>query len=132
MAAGRAKTPGGWPGENGSQRSSASCWGAKCTWRAAAALVGVNPGSRRRRAGAPDPWLHGRHSRVGAGLESEGRHLVLLVADAQREVMQGATNDGVGAVIKQLERWYMAVPPHKHCHCAGEVIRQLQRRRYCV
>jgi hypothetical protein len=57
----------------------------------------------------------------------EGRHLVLLVADAQREVMQGAANNGVGAVIKQLERRYMAIPPHKHRHCAGEVIRQLQQ-----
>ncbi len=36
---------------------------------------------------------------------------LVLVADVQREVMQGAANDGVGAVIKQLERQYMAVPP---------------------
>jgi hypothetical protein len=53
---------------------------------------------------------------------------LVLVADVQREVMQGAANDGVGAVIKQLERQYMAVPPRKHRQCAGEVIGQLQRR----
>ncbi len=41
--------------------------------------------------------------------------------------MQGSANDGVGAVIKQLERRYMAVPPHEHRRCAGEVIGQLQR-----
>ncbi len=58
----------------------------------------------------------------------EGRHIVLLVADAQSEVMQGAANDGVGAIIKQMERLYMAIPPHKHRQCTGEVIRQLQRR----
>jgi hypothetical protein len=90
--------------------------------------VGGNPRSGRKQAGAPDPGLHGRCCRVGAGLESEGRHLVLLVANAQREVMQGAANNGVGAVIKQLERRYMAVPPHKHRQCVGEVIRQLQWR----
>ncbi len=53
---------------------------------------------------APDPGLRRRRIRVRAGLESEGGHLVLLVADAQREVVQGAANDGVGAVIQRLER----------------------------
>ncbi len=79
---------------------------------------------------APDPGLQGLHCRVGAGLESEGRHFVLLVADAQREVMQGAANDGVGAVVKRLElEWqYVAVLPHEHGRCAGEVNTQLQRR----
>jgi hypothetical protein len=47
----------------------------------------LNPGKSRRRC------------RIGTGLESEGRHLVLLVADAQHEVMPGAANDGVGAFI---------------------------------
>ncbi len=65
---------------------------------------------------------------MGAGLESEGRHLVLLVADAQREVVQGAANDSVGAVVQRLERWYVAVPPHEHRRCAGEVIGQLRWR----
>ncbi len=55
---------------------------------------------------APDPGLRGRRCRVSAGLESEGRHLVLLVTDAQCEVMQGAVNDSVGAVIKRPERRY--------------------------
>jgi hypothetical protein len=77
---------------------------------------------------APDPGLCRWRGRVGAGFEPEGGHLVLLVADAQREVMQGAAKDGVGAVIGRLERRYVAVPPHEHRWCVGEVIRQLQRR----
>jgi hypothetical protein len=77
---------------------------------------------------APDSGLHGRCCRVGAGFEAEGRHLVLLVADAQCEVMQRAANDGIGAVDKRLERWYAAVPPHEHSRCAGKVVRQLRRR----
>jgi hypothetical protein len=76
---------------------------------------------------APVPGLHRRRCRVSAGHESEGRHLVLLVADAQREVVQGAANDGVGAVIQRLERRYVAVLPHEHCQCTGKVIGQLQR-----
>jgi hypothetical protein len=113
---GRAKTSGGMPGENGSPRGSAGCCGAKCTRQAAAA-----PGrgkSRKRTAeggrAAPDPGLHGRRCRVGAGLQSEGGHLVLPVADAQREVVQGMPKDGVGAVIQQLEWRYVSVPPYKH------------------
>jgi hypothetical protein len=77
---------------------------------------------------APDPGLHGRRCGVGAGLESEGGHLVLLVADAQREVVQGAAKDGVGAVVQRLERRYVSVMPHKHHRSAGEVGRQLPRR----
>ncbi len=77
---------------------------------------------------APDPGLRGRRCRVGAGLESEGGHLVLPVADAQREVVQGTVKDGVGAVIQRLERWYMSVPPYKHRRNAGEVCGQLWRR----
>ncbi len=92
-------------------------------------LVGENPGSGWRRVGrrpAPDPGLRGRRCGVGAGLESEGGHLVLLVADAQREVVQGAANDGVGAGVQRLERRYVSVPPHEHRRCAGEVVGQLQ------
>ena len=63
---------------------------------------------------APDPGLRRMCCRVSAGLESEGRHLVLLVADAQREVVKGSADDGVGAVVQQLERRYVAVPPHEH------------------
>jgi hypothetical protein len=128
-AAGRAKTPGGWPGENGSRRGSAGCCGVKCTWRP---LAGENPGSGRWRQAAPDPGLRGRRCRVSAGLELEGRLLVLLVTDAQHKVIQGAANDGVGAVIKRLERRYDAVPPHEHRWCAGEVIGQLRRRAEAV
>ncbi len=77
---------------------------------------------------APDPGLQRWRGRVGAVFEPEGGHLVLLVADAQREVMQGAAKDGVGAVIGRLERQYVAVPPHEHRRCAVEVIRQLRWR----
>ncbi len=77
---------------------------------------------------APDPRKRRRRCTIGAGLESEDRHLVLLVADAQRELVQGAANDGVGAIVQRLERRYVAVPPHEHCRCAGEVIGKLRRR----
>jgi hypothetical protein len=75
-----------------------------------------------------NPGQHRRRCRIRAWLESEGRHLVHLVADAQREVVKGAANDGVGAVVQRLERRYVAVPPHEHCRCAGEVVGQLRRR----
>jgi hypothetical protein len=78
---------------------------------------------------APKPGQRWRRCRIRAEFESEGRH---LVADAQREVVQGAANDSVGAVVQRLERRYVAVPPHEHCRCAGEVIGQLRRRRCCV
>jgi hypothetical protein len=51
----------------------------------------------------PDPGLHRRRGRVGAGFEPEGGHLVFLVDNAQCEVMQGAAKDGVGAVLELLE-----------------------------
>ena len=46
---------------------------------------------------APNPGQRRLRSRICAWFESEGRHLVHLVADAQREVVKGAANDGVGA-----------------------------------
>ncbi len=57
---------------------------------------------------------------------------LLLVADEQREVVQGAANDGVGSVVRQLERRYVAVPLHEHCQCEGEIVGKLRRRRCCV
>jgi hypothetical protein len=75
---------------------------------------------------APDPGKRGWRCRIGAGLESEGRHLVHLVVDAQREVVQGAANDGVGAVVQRLERWYVPFPPHEHRRCEGEVVGKLR------
>ncbi len=77
---------------------------------------------------ALDPSKRGHRCRISAGLETEGRNLVLLVADAQREVVQGAANDGIGAIIQQLERRYVAVPPHEHRQCTGEIIRQQRQR----
>jgi len=56
MEAGRAKTPGGGPGENGSQRGSAGCCGAKYSRRAIAAPGGEKSRIGRRRAGGPGPW----------------------------------------------------------------------------
>jgi len=79
---------------------------------------------------APD---YGLRSVVGAGFEPEGGHLVLLVADTQREMMQGAAKDGVGAIIEQLKRRYVAVLLHEHRRYAGEVVGQTRRRwRCCV
>ncbi len=75
---------------------------------------------------APDPGLRWRRSGVSAGFEPEGGHLVLLVADAQREVMQGAVKDSVGAVVELLKQRYMLSPPDEHRWCAGEVIGQLR------
>ena len=97
--AGRAKTPGGVPGENGF-----------CRGPQRREIPEADGGGRA----APDPGKRGRRCRIGAGLESEGKHLVLLVADAQHEVVQGAAKDGVGAVIEQLEWWDMAIPLDKH------------------
>jgi hypothetical protein len=81
---------------------------------------------------ASDPGQLRRRCRIGAGLESEGKHLVLLVAGTLCEVVtdavKGAANDGVGAVVQRLERRYVAVQPHENHRCAGEVVRQLQRR----
>jgi hypothetical protein len=59
-----------------------------------------SPGSVRRRA--PHPGQRRRRCRIRAWLESEGRHLVHLVADAQREVVKGSANDGVGTVVQRL------------------------------
>ncbi len=127
-AAGCAKTPGSCPRK---QFPVQFCW----------LLRGeMNPAGRRgpRREkipeadgggqAAPDPGLRRRCSGVGAGFKLESGHLVPLVADAQRKTMQGAANDGVGAVIEWLKRRYVAVPPHEHRWCVGEVIGQAQRR----
>jgi hypothetical protein len=47
--------------------------------------------------------------------------LVLLVPDAQCEVMQGVAKDGVWAVLELLEWRHVAIQPHKHRWCV-EVI----------
>jgi hypothetical protein len=75
---------------------------------------------------APDPGYRGWRCKISAGLESEGRHLVLLVTDAQREVVQGAANDSVGTAVQQLKQRYMAVQPHEHCRCADQVVGKLR------
>jgi hypothetical protein len=80
------------------------------------------PEADGRGRAASDPGKRRRRCKIGAGLESGGRHFVHLVADAQREVVQGAANDGVGAVVQRLERRYVPVPPHEHRRCAGDVI----------
>jgi hypothetical protein len=76
---------------------------------------------------APDPGLRRRRGGVSAGFEPEVGYLVLLVADAQREVMQGAAKDGVGAVVELLKQWYVLILPDEHRWCEGEVIGQLRR-----
>ncbi len=85
-------------------------------------------GSVRRRAGGPEPWAAPAALQDPCWFESEGGHLVHLVADAQREVVEGAAVDGVGTVLQRLERRYVAVPPHEHHRCTGEVIGQPRRR----
>jgi hypothetical protein len=77
---------------------------------------------------APNSRQRGRRCGIGAWFESEGRHLVHPVADAQREVVEGAANDGVGTVVQRLERRYVAVSPHEHHRSAGKVVGQPQRR----
>ncbi len=52
-AAGRAKTPDGVPGENGSRRSFAGCCGAKCSRRAAEAPGGGKSRKRTAAGGRP-------------------------------------------------------------------------------
>ncbi len=71
------------------------------------------------RRAAPDPGLRRWHSGVGAGFEPEGGHLVLIVADVQHEMVQGAAKDGIGAIVEQLKRRCVAVPPHEHRRCVG-------------
>jgi hypothetical protein len=106
-----AKTPGGWQGENDSRHGSSGCCGQSAPSGAPGSRAGKIPEADGGGRAALDPGLRRKRCRVGARLESEGKHLVLLVANVQREVMQGAANDGVGAVVKQLERRYVAVPP---------------------
>ncbi len=43
-------------------------------------------------------------------------------------MVKGAANDGVGTVVQRLERLHVAVPPHEHHRCAGEVVGQPRRR----
>ncbi len=81
---------------------------------------------------APDPGLRRRRGGVSAGFESEGGHLVLLVANAQREMMHEAAKDGIGAVVERLKRRYVAFLPHEHSRCMGQVVGQLQRRAAAV
>jgi hypothetical protein len=43
-------------------------------------------------------------------------------------MVQGAVKDGIGAVVERLKRRHVAVPPHKHRRCAGQVVGQLRRQ----
>ncbi len=70
---------------------------------------GKIPAADGGRQAASDPGLRRRRSGVGAGFEPEGGHLVLLVADAQREMVQGAAKDGVGAGVERLKQRHLAV-----------------------
>ncbi len=58
-------------------------------------------------------------------------HLVLLVAYAQGEVVQGAAKDGVGAVVERLKQRDMAFPPDEQCEpgrlAASAAVAGLQR-----
>jgi hypothetical protein len=100
---------------------SAGSSGAKCTRRAAAAPGGGK--SRKRTAAGGRPRALG-----GAGCAAGSVHGLSLRVD---EVVKGSANDGVGTVVQRLERRYMAVPPHEHHRCAGEVVGQPGRRLAC-
>ncbi len=74
--AGRAKTLGSEPRENGSQRGSAGCCGAKCTRRAAAA-----PGSgksRKRTAGGGRPLILGSAGGAAGSVQGLSRRVDTL------------------------------------------------------
>ena len=74
---------------------------------------------------APNPGQRGQRCGISAWFEG---HLVHLVADAQREVVEGAAVDGVGTVLQRLERRYVAITPHEYHRCVGEVVGQSRRR----
>ncbi len=93
-----------------------------------------NPESGWQRAGrlaAPGPRLCRRHCGVGAWIQPASRHLVLLVSDAQDEVVQGGAKDGVGVVVERLEQWDMALPWDEQCEpgrlAASAAVAGLQR-----
>jgi hypothetical protein len=73
----------------------------------------------------PGPGLRRRRCGVSAGLHPESVHLVLLVTNAQGEMVQGSAKDGVGAVV---EWWDMSVPPEEHCWRAGQGVWKLRLR----
>jgi hypothetical protein len=65
---GHSKTPGGWPGDNGSWRGFLACGRAKCTLRAAA-TPGGGKSRKQTAAAAPGLGLRRRRCGVGAGLQ---------------------------------------------------------------
>jgi hypothetical protein len=85
--------------------------GRKCTLRPA-----VSPGGgKSQKQTAAGRWYCG----VSGGLQSDGGHLVLLFANAQGEKVQGSVKESVGAVVEQLERRDMAVPPGEDYQHSG-------------
>jgi hypothetical protein len=48
----------------------------------------------------PGPGLRMRRCGVSAGLQPESVHLVLLVTNAQSEMVQGSAKDGIGAIVE--------------------------------
>jgi hypothetical protein len=83
------------------------------------ALLGKIPEADGGGRSAPDHGLRRWRSGFGAGFETEGEHLVILVSDAQCEMMQGAAKDGIGAVLEWLKQRDVAILPHEHHRCAG-------------
>jgi hypothetical protein len=119
MAAGCSKLPSG-PGGNFS-RCSSSVWGkgkypAGCCvpWKAEADDGRLSPGARAV------PMVRG----VTAGFQPEDGHLVCLVPHLQSKVMQGLQQEGVEAVIEQLEVQLISISPNKCCQCASQGIRK--------
>ncbi len=97
-------------------------------------LRGKIPKADDRRV-APSLWFCRWFCEVVARLQPECQHHVHLVADLLGEVMQGPPQDGIGAVVEQLERWDMFVPLDEDCEYVGQGVRQQSAgatgRRWC-
>ncbi len=65
---------------------------------------------------------------VVAGLQPAGGHLVCPAADLQGEVVQGAAEHCIRAVIQWLQGRHVPVPSYKDGGCAAEGVREVRRR----
>jgi hypothetical protein len=89
-AAGRAKTPGGCPGENGLLHIPLHAAGRSAPCEPPRSLAGEILKAYGGGWASPGPGLRRRPCVVRAGLKLEGGHPVLLVPNAQGEMVQGS------------------------------------------
>jgi hypothetical protein len=131
-AAGHAKTPGGWPGENGSRRGSAGCGRAKCTRRAAAAHGGGK--SRKRRAVGGWPRTLGCAGGAVGSVQGLSRRVDTLSSLAPmrsvklcREQRMTAAVWGFQGLMKELALALVRVWPEYACRtcCFEGIIERL-------